>query len=157
MNIGAIVSRKLVSASIAACLFVILFAFLDPNLRRDSTWNSQIRDFAGSIAFIIVYAWPVIFLYGTVASVLSELISRGVVRGTGKRKSVLRGLFCAVLHLAFGLVLGPVSLLAALVFFAADGVLAAKGGRYGGLSVLKSLLLPIALFGCAGMATMLAS
>ncbi|MFB9328367.1 hypothetical protein ACFFSY_20750 [Paenibacillus aurantiacus] len=152
---GLLISRKMVSATISSCVLVMLVAFLDANARQEE--GAYVRDFAFGITFVIVYAWPAVFIYGTFSSIVSELISRRIVPRSVSRSSTLRLCISAALHLIFGIVLGTVSLLAAAIFFAVDTGLAAAGGRFGGLSVLKSLLLPIALFGSSGIVAMLAS
>lgn len=104
--------------------------------------NSSGEYFQGvlmSIPFYLLYSFPVILVYGTVTSVISDCIALFISNHTNRK---LEFYISLLLHLLFGLILLGLSLAAAVLFFVTDIVLHRK--QIGGWrNALKSLGLPV--------------
>lgn len=95
-----------------------------------------------SIPFYLMYSFPVILVYGTVTSIISDCIALFISNHTSRK---LEFYISLLLHLLFGLILLGFSLAAAVLFFVTDNVLKRKqigGWRY----ALKSLGLPVLIW-----------
>ncbi|MGN7177148.1 hypothetical protein [Paenibacillus sp. FSL R5-0490] len=92
-----------------------------------------------SIPFYLLYSFPVILVYGTVTSAISDYIALFISYKTNKKLEFYISLF---LHLLFGLILLGLSLAAAVLFFVTDIVL--RRIQIGGWrDALRSLGLPV--------------
>jgi hypothetical protein len=114
--------RKIVSAAITTFLFSIIFAWLEPDPFDASGIYSNYAHTHEAFSIInvyMLYAAPVIYLYGTATSLVSELIARAVTHHRWLRLKI-----STILHCTFGLILLPISLLAALLFFFSDTAIA---------------------------------
>ncbi|MGO4276262.1 hypothetical protein AB4Z22_41660, partial [Paenibacillus sp. TAF58] len=111
MLISSLISRKLISASVSSCIFVIIFACFEPSVWSDTpileykSFKGYIKDIS-SIPIYFTYAFPVILIYGTLTSLICEFIVYNTFKYTPLRKSnLIKFTLMGVLHLAFGMVL----------------------------------------------------
>ncbi|WP_214626322.1 hypothetical protein [Paenibacillus agaridevorans] len=138
--------RKLISAAIATPLFSILYAWFGPDPFGDNasyySLGDRLHEAIGYTMVYMMYAAPAIYIYGVMTSVISELISRAATSHLW-----LRLVISAILHIAFGLILLYISLLAAVLFFLADTLLALfRKKSYTIQFALASLLLPLSIW-----------
>ncbi|MGX4587819.1 hypothetical protein [Paenibacillus chitinolyticus] len=126
LHLTRLVKRKLLSATVSS----LLFAFF-------SAWYTRHEPFfyhppAGvapwaffqvmSVGFIyLLYSAPVIYVYGTFTSLLSDFIGFCILP-----YSKLRLVISGTMHAVFGLILFPASLAAAALFFVTDIALAVR-------------------------------
>src|SRR5699024_4343588 len=87
----------------------------------------------------LMYSFPVILIYGTATSTISDYLSRLILKDTNKK---IRMYISLILHVLFGLVLLWYSLIASLLFFITDYILSRKA-IYKWMLALKSLIIPI--------------
>lgn len=95
-----------------------------------------------STPFYLMYSFPVILVYGTVTSIISDWIALFISNHTNRK---LEFYISLLIHLLFGLILLGFRLAAALLFFVTDKLLQRKqigGWRY----ALKSLGLPVLIW-----------
>ncbi|GBG09255.1 hypothetical protein PAT3040_03896 [Paenibacillus agaridevorans] len=138
--------RKLISAAIATSLFSILYAWFGPDPFGDKarfySLSDRLHEAIGYTMIYMMYAAPAIYIYGVITSVISELISRAATS-----HQWLRLVISAILHIAFGLILLYISLLAAVLFFMADTLLVLfRKKSYTIKYTLASLLLPLTIW-----------
>ncbi|QNK57205.1 hypothetical protein [Paenibacillus sp. PAMC21692] len=138
--------RKLISAAIVTSLFSILLPWsgFDPfdNYSRLYSFKDHLHDAIGYTMIYMIYAAPVIYIYGVLTSAISELIARAATS-----RKWLRLAISANLHAAFGLVLLYFSLFAAILFFLADTLLAIfRKKPYTIQFALASMLLPLTIW-----------
>ncbi|EGL19886.1 MULTISPECIES: hypothetical protein [Paenibacillus] len=125
-HLTRIVKRKLLSAAISSFLFAFFFAWYtrhEPFFYHPSagTVPGAFSRFM-SVGFIyLAYSAPVIYVYGTFTSLLSDFIGFCILP-----YSKLRLVISGIMHGVFGLILCPASLAAAALFFVADITLAAR-------------------------------
>lgn len=137
--------RKIISAGIATFLFCLILSWLEPELfqlQSNLSFGARFHE-ALSIVFVyMMYAGPVIYVYGTITSLISERIAQAI-----SPKRWVQLTVSAVFHCGFGLVLHYISLLAAVLFFLADAVLSfiRKKPLTHGLTA-ASVLLPLGLW-----------
>ncbi|MFE6798547.1 hypothetical protein [Paenibacillus chitinolyticus] len=126
LHLTRLVKRKLLSATVSSLLFAFFAAwytrhepfFYHPPAGAASGAFSQVM----SIGFIyLVYSAPVIYVYGTCTSLLSDFIGFCILPYSKLRLAV-----SGIMHGVFGLILFPASLAAAALFFLVDIVLAAR-------------------------------
>lgn len=144
----SLVYRKIVAAALAACLFAIVFSFAEPSLyhsRYASIANNLVQAKL-SVSVYLLYAYPVILVYGGGTSLASECAVIGLVRCRLLRSNAQALFTSAVLHLLFGLILYQASLLSAALYFASDWWLSGLRTAYGAKAALLSVLLPAGLF-----------
>ncbi|MDR6552598.1 fatty acid desaturase [Paenibacillus qinlingensis] len=153
MFISSLISRKLISASVSSCIFVIIFAWFEPSVWSDipileyNSFKGYIKDSISSIPIYFTYALPVILIYGTLTSLICEFIVYNIFEYTPLRKSNLnKFILMGLLHLAFGMVLLYISLLAAILFFLVDQWLSYRRQVYNWRSVFKSFFIPLCFF-----------
>ncbi len=140
-KINHILPRKLLTASITGALFAVLLGLFVPspfgseiNSIKDYFWN-----FTGSVPFYLIYSFPVIFVYGTVTSIISDFLSGLIAKNTMKRTETYLSL---IFHLLFGSILQWVSLSAAILYFILDRILQNKKNRYKWSQAFMSLAIP---------------
>lgn len=75
----------------------------------------------------LMYAGPVIIIYGTITSFISEMIAAFIARKTSTK---LQLFFSFLFHILFGLILWWISLIAAVIFFVLDAVLTKCKSNY---------------------------
>lgn len=153
MLISSLISRKLISASVSSCIFVIIFACYELSVWSDApileykSFKGYIKDSISSIPIYFTYAFPVILIYGTLTSLICEFIVYNTFKYTPLRKSnLITFTLMGVLHLAFGMVLLYISLLAAILFFLVDQWLSYRRQVYNWTAVFKSFLGPLCFF-----------
>ena len=139
--------RKMIAASIAACLFAIVFAFIEPD-----PFEAGIASFGDYLNHVwvvvpayLLYALPILFTYGIIASLLSQFIVRKFIQHL-LTAEVQQTAALLTLHLIFGAFLSFAGILGALLFFIIDFRLANKKISYTYRHSLKSLLWPLGLF-----------
>ncbi|MGM0778277.1 MAG: hypothetical protein ACQEXE_17390 [Bacillota bacterium] len=134
-------TRKIIAASITGSLFAVMLGLIAANPFAGEV-NSAGEYFQGvmmSIPFYLLYSFPVILVYGTVTSVISDCIALFISNYTNRK---LEFYISLLLHLLFGLILLGLSLAAAVLFFVTDIVLRRK--QIGGWrNALRSLGLPV--------------
>ena len=140
--IKQVLPRKLLTASIAGSLFAILLGLLAPGSfgNEINSIKEYIWAFTLTVPFYLMYSFPVILVYGTVTSIISDFLSGFM---TKKSKIQLEPYLSAVLHILFGLVLQWVSLGAAILFFVTDRILRKKKNQYKWSQALKGLFIPL--------------
>ncbi|MBP1991594.1 H+/Cl- antiporter ClcA [Paenibacillus eucommiae] len=143
-----LISRKLISASISSCVFALIYSFFVPyNMGTPfqfKTLDGFIYAIIHAIPTYLLYAFPVIIIYGTITSLISEYIVYNIFKFTNLRESkILKMFFLGIFHLIFGSVLSYISLLAALLFFLIDQWLSHKREDYNWVSACISFLIPI--------------
>ncbi|WP_336772921.1 hypothetical protein [Paenibacillus sp. MMO-58] len=117
---GQVFMRKMISAGIATFLFTVIFAILEPDLFRihnNLSLGARLHEAAGMVCIYMMYAGPVIYVYGSMTSLLSDIIAHYVAPRRWVRLTV-----SAVFHCVFGLILYQVSLLAAALFYLSDTI-----------------------------------
>ncbi|MFF2158355.1 hypothetical protein ACFVVQ_24060 [Paenibacillus chitinolyticus] len=126
LHLTRLVKRKLLSATVSSFLFAFFAAwytrhepfFYHPPAGAAPGALSQVI----SISLIyLLYSAPVIYVYGTFTSLLSDFIGFCILPYSKLRLAV-----SGMVHGVFGLILFPASLAAAVLFFLADIVLAAR-------------------------------
>ncbi|WP_284240150.1 hypothetical protein [Paenibacillus glycanilyticus] len=145
VNFAQMVIRKFISAAIATCLFTVIYAWLEPDpFSISNTYSNivRVKEAFQTISAYMFYTTPAIYIYGIVTSLISEVISRVVTK-----RRWLQLTISALFHCLFGLILLRISLLAAILFFIADTVLALTRKKpYTVEMALSSTLLPICLW-----------
>ncbi|WP_010676697.1 hypothetical protein [Bacillus timonensis] len=144
-KINHIVPRKIISASISGALFAVLLGLFVPspfgneiNSIKDYLWR-----FTTSVPFYLIYSFPVIFVYGTITSILSDFLSRLISRN---KMNKFKPTISAVFHLLFGSILKWVSLSAAILYFVTDRYLLKRKDRYKWIHAFKSLAIPLLIW-----------
>jgi len=138
-------SRKIIAAAITVPIYAILLAlvtsyFYDVNVH--SPWQYVEMILVTTIGYML-YSFPVILLYGSLTSIVSDIVSPVLLKNrTVKLECVLSLLF----HLIFGLLLLWLSLPAAIIYFLIDRYLRKRKGLYKWSETFKSLIIPIGLF-----------
>lgn len=124
-EISPMLSRKIISASISGTIFAILLALFmpDPFDMGISSVGEYIQEFLISVPGYLIYSFPVILVYGTLASTICDYLACFISNRTNKRLEIY---FSFALHLLFGLVLLWFSLLAAILYFITDTILIKK-------------------------------
>lgn len=134
-------TTKIIAASITGSLFAVMLGLIAANPFAGEV-NSAGEYFQGvmmSIPFYLLYSFPVILVYGTVTSVITDCIALFISNYTNRK---LEFYISLLLHLLFGLILLGLSLAAAVLFFVTDIVLRRK--QIGGWrNALRSLGLPV--------------
>lgn len=133
-------SRKIITASISGTIFALLLGLImpDPFDVGISSFGNYMQEFLISVPAYMMYSFPVILIYGTVASTVSDYLASFIANRTHKNLKVYLSF---ILHVLFGLVLSWFSLLAAVLYFITDTILIKKK-VYGWKNALKSLSIP---------------
>lgn len=142
-EISAILSRKIISASISGSIFAILLGLFipDPFDMGISSVGEYIENLVVAVPGYLVYSFPVILLYGTITSTISDYIARFISNRTNK---LLENYLSFALHVLFGLVLLWYSLIASILYFVTDYLLIKKN-IYKWRNALVSLGIPISV------------
>ena len=135
--------RKIVTASIAGTLYTLILSLIIPDIFGEGIDSvSEYFYSAISIAPIyMMYSFPAILIYGVITSMLSDKAGEFIAVRTMEKKAEF--IVPAALHVVFGLVLGWLSLGAAVLFFIIDRFLKKLEKTYGWQNAFKSLALPI--------------
>ncbi|WP_449623036.1 hypothetical protein [Robertmurraya sp. Marseille-Q9965] len=144
-TISALLSRKIISASIAGSLFAILCGLVFPSFVGEDadTMREYLWGVVSMIPVYLMYSFPVILVYGTVTSIISDYLAGLISKGKLKKRDIyISGLF----HLLFGSVLFWFSLLASIIYFIVDRFLVKKKGYYKWNQALLSMVLPLLLW-----------
>ncbi|WP_077619554.1 hypothetical protein [Bacillus sinesaloumensis] len=143
-KINHVLPRKLLTASITGALFAVLLGIVVPSPFGDDIHS--IKDyfwsFTTSVPLYLIYSFPVIFIYGTLTSILSDFLAGQIAKNKRKR---IEPYLSVLFHLLFGLVLQWVSLMAAMLFFLVGRMLL-KRERFKWSHVLKGLAIPILIW-----------
>lgn len=91
-----------------------------------------------------MYSFPVILIYGVLASIISDKVSQFISTKMKNGKSEI--FFSGILHAVFGLILLLYSLGASMLFFITDRVLQKQNKDYKPLQAIKSLAIPFAVW-----------
>jgi len=136
--------RKLIAAAITGSLYAIVLALLAPffyEINVHSPWQYVEMIFVTALGYML-YSLPVILLYGSLASIVSDLLASFL----SKNSSVILEYFLSLLfHLMFGLLLLWISLPAALIYFMVDRYLRKRKSLYKWSETYKSLIIQIGL------------
>lgn len=140
-GLSQILSRKIISAAISGSIFAILLGLFMPNPFGEDiqSTGAYLRAFFIAVPAYLMYSFPVILLYGTITSTVSEYIARFILKYTRKNMKLF---FSFILHMLFGLVLLWYSLTASLLFFMTDYIISRRN-HYKWSNALKSLCIPI--------------
>lgn len=134
--------RKIVSASITGALFAILLGFIMPYpFGEQVVEQNYLYSATTAINGYLMYSFPVILLYGTFASFVSDKVAVYLMNKSENKK--IEMFICGVLHIIFGLVFLPYSLVASIMFFVIDQLLQKRKTSFHSLQALKSLLIPL--------------
>lgn len=134
--------RKIIAASITGPLFTIIICFIEPNVMGgEADYNKVGNTALETIPFYLMLFFPVIFIYGTLSSFISDIIAEGFTK-TNRAFHIVS----AFLHFIFGIVLWILSLAAAIIFFLIDRLLLKRKKVYRWIEALISLLIPILIW-----------
>lgn len=144
-SLGQVFMRKIISAGITAFLFTIIFALVEPDLfaiHNNLSLGARMHEAFSGVYVYLMYAGPVIYIYGSMTSLLSDIIAQFAAPRRWVQLTV-----SAVFHGIFGLILYQVSLLAAAIFFLSDTIFLfiRKKPLTSNLTV-ASVLLPLGLW-----------
>lgn len=144
-TISSFLSRKIISASIAGALFAILCGLVFPIFTGDDA--NTIQEYSWGIVSMIpvylLYSFPVILIYGSVTSIISDSLASLILRGKFQKLEIY---ISALFHLLFGSILLWFSLLASIIYFAVDRFYVKKKGNYKWNQALMSLAIPLLLW-----------
>jgi hypothetical protein len=134
---------KIVTSAITTPIFSFLLGLLmsNPFGERATHWQGYLTDTIQITPTYMLYSFPVILVYGSLTSLLSDFLATNMAAYTVKR---LEFLYAAVFHLGFGVILLWISLIAAIVYFMADRFIVANKTPFTARKVFISLLI---LFG----------
>ncbi|MEC2158482.1 hypothetical protein [Virgibacillus halodenitrificans] len=139
-EISQVLTRKIITSSIAGSLFAILLGLFVPNPFGEdiSSIGVYFQGFVISVPVYLMYSFPVILLYGTITSTISDYVARVISNYTNRNFKLY---FSIILHILFGLILLWYSLLASFLYFITDYILS-KRGTYKWNNALKSIGIP---------------
>lgn len=141
MSTSQVFARKVIAASISGSLFAVVLGLIatDPFVGEAGSAGEYFQGAIISIPFYLLYSFPVILIYGTLTSAVSDLLAFFISNHTNRKLELYISL---ILHLLFGSILYGVSLAAAILFFITDYILRRK--QFGSWrNALKSLGLPV--------------
>jgi len=118
------ISRKIMAAAISGTIFAGVFPFLYPEGIIEKNTNLLIFHYFDHMAFHMVFSFPVILFYGTVASILSDFIAKIITKKSANEDREMQ--ISLMLHILFGLIFLSMSLVAVLLFFITDRLLLKK-------------------------------
>ncbi|MCM3628388.1 hypothetical protein M3194_13545 [Paenibacillus glycanilyticus] len=122
-SLSTTVMRKFISASLTTSLFSFVYAWLEPypfdSSKYSISFGIHFHEAFCLVSVYMMYAAPAIYLYGTAASLLSEWLASVVSKRRWLQLSI-----SVFLHCTFGLILLKISLLAAVIFFITDTLIA---------------------------------
>ncbi|UOQ84724.1 hypothetical protein [Gracilibacillus salinarum] len=143
-ELSDLLSRKVIAATISGSLFAILLGLAVPNPFSEITSVGQyFQNVAIAVRVYLMYGFPVILLYATITSTISDYIAHWLAVHT---KGNLKIYFSLTFHVLFGLILLWYSLFASILYFITDYVLMKKN-IYKWNSALKSFWIPVFVWG----------
>ncbi|MEH7225354.1 hypothetical protein V7112_16220 [Bacillus sp. JJ1566] len=144
-KINHVLPRKLLTASITGSLFAVLFGLVVPSPfgSEINSINDYLLGFTTSVPIYLMFCFPVIFVYGTVSSIISDFLSGFISRNSIKG---MEPYLSVILHLLFGSILKWVSLSAALLFYMIDRILRKRKNQYKWSQAFMGLALPILIW-----------
>jgi hypothetical protein len=135
------------SGCISACLFAIVFTILEPSLWVEpESVGHLLSQVWGTISVYLIYSFPVLLVYGSLTSMLSDWLVSSFTTYIGSTRPLLQKIMLAALHLLFGCILSYIGILAALLYFLVDLWLSRKPEPYRAVHVLISFCFPVGLF-----------
>ena len=139
-------SRKIISASVAGSLFAILLGFIAPNPFGEQVVAERNYFYSAStiVSIYMMYSFPVILLYGVLTSIISDKVAEFMSKQSGNKNIEI--IVSGVLHIVFGLVFLPFSLGASILFFVTDRLLQKQRKNYHWLQAIKSLVIPLTIW-----------
>lgn len=145
VHVVQVLPRKIIAAAISGSIYVIFFALVKSNIYENngySPWQYVEMIVVTTLGYML-FSFPVIFLYGPLSSIISDLLSSILTKnGSVKLEFLLSLLF----HLIFGLLLLWISLPVAIIYFIIDRYLRKRKSLYKWNETYKILLIPIGLF-----------
>lgn len=143
-SVSQLITRKIIASSIAGTIFAVFFGIITANPFGEefNTLGEYIWGVILSTPFYLMYSFPVILVYGTVTSLVSDLLSNLITRN---RYSKLEIYVSAIFHLLFGTILLWISFTAAALYFLTDRILARRE-NYNWKASLTSLLIPMGVW-----------
>lgn len=137
--------RKIITATIASSLYSVLLALIYPNPFGDNidSFREYMWNFIMATPTYLIYSFPVILIYGTLTSTLSDNLSKFISTNKDSKKEIY---ISALFHLLFGLILLWVSLAASIIYFCVDRFLIKKMNSYKWNQAFKSLVIPLLLW-----------
>lgn len=137
--------RKLITASIAGSLYAVLFGVIIPNPFGEEI--SSVQDYlwrmVNSTPVYLLYSFPVILIYGTATSIVSDILANKIARNKNRRFEIY---LTVLFHLLFGSVLLLISLTASILYLIVDRLLMKRNIDYKWGHTFKSLAVPFLLF-----------
>jgi hypothetical protein len=144
-NVIRALPRKIIASAITGPVYVLLLALVTPYFYESnvhSPWQYVEMILVTTLGYML-YSFPVILLYGSLTSIVSDLLSSKLSEnGSVKLECFLSLLF----HLIFGLLILWISLPAALLYFLIDRYLRKRKRQYKWSETYKSFIIPIGLF-----------
>ncbi|MEQ2526739.1 hypothetical protein WMO40_08505 [Bacillaceae bacterium CLA-AA-H227] len=144
-TISSLLSRKIISASIAGTFFAILCGLVFPSFAGEDA--DTIREYLWGVVSMIpvylLYSFPVILVYGSATSIISDFLAGLISRGKLKKLEIY---VSALFHLLFGSVLFWFSLLASIIYFVVDQFFVKKKVNHKWSLALLSLAVPLLLW-----------
>lgn len=141
-EINQLLPKKIIVAAITSVIIALLLGIYVSITFNDANQICGFETFFLSAAAFIMYSYPVILIYGTFSSTISDVIARLLSKNFSQYVSV-------VFHLAFAFILLPinlsffwVSLLASALFFSIDRFIGRKT-IYKWKQALKSIGIPL--------------
>lgn len=136
-------SRKIIAASISGTVFVILLSLVNPNPfeQKEVAVENYFYSVLTIISGYLVFSFPVILLYGIVASIFSDKVANFTSKKLRKENMAI--IISGIVHLIFGLVILPYSLGASILFFVTDRLLKKHLENFHWSQAIKSFLIPI--------------
>ncbi|WP_296976411.1 hypothetical protein [Thermobacillus sp. ZCTH02-B1] len=138
------ISRKIITASVSGSLFAVLLGLINPFGGTITSFKHYLLTFVLATPVYLMYSFPFIIVYGVLASIISDKLSRWISAKLGAEKFEI--MISAVLHLVFGLILRWYSLGASLLFFITDRLLKKNNREYKLKQAMKSLAIPFAVW-----------
>ncbi|MCC3359289.1 hypothetical protein [Bacillus sp. REN16] len=143
-KINHVLPRKLLTASISGALFAVLLGIFPSSFWGEvNSIKEYLLGFTASVPLYLIYSFPVIFVYGTATSIISDFLS-GII--TKNRLKQLEPYLSLVFHLLFGSILQWVSLGAAILYFIIDRILRKKKSRYKWSKAFMGLAIPLLIW-----------
>jgi hypothetical protein len=128
-------------------LFAILFALAEPNLWVDpQSIGGYFADVWKVIPVYLIVSFPVLLLYGSLTSLISDYIVANLARKQALNRPLTKKVFLAGLHLLFGCILSYIGILAALLYFLFDLWLSRRPEPYRAIHALIGFCFPLGLF-----------
>ncbi|UOQ48759.1 hypothetical protein MUN88_00945 [Gracilibacillus caseinilyticus] len=139
-ELSDLLSRKVIAATISGSLFAIMLGLADPNpFSKIRSVGQYFQDAAIAVPAYLMYSFPVILVYATITSVISDYIAYWLAAHTRENLKIY---FLLTFHVLFGLILLWYSLFASILYFITDYVLMKKD-IYKWNHAVKSFWIPI--------------